>query len=640
MKHARALAAGLILLFVATGGAWVWLGIGGDEPAGNGPATSTAPSGTPALPADAPQRRADPGPVDERAAGGPRRQEPARLHGRIVDALARPLPGCRIRADQVRDAHEPRPSPGTVTALSDAQGGFEMRVNSLGPLVVWVEHAEYPLQVVATGIEVAGNQSRWLGDIALHSSPGLVLQVRSATGAVQGALIEARPALADGELPGSALAAMVRHGETDARGETTLYGLSPQLYRIEIRATGLAATEIEHLHAVAAPQTPRLTVTLLPSRVLRGRVRGPEGEAVADALVIASAPSLRDQVARTDRNGEFRLAGLGAGPITLAADSERYGALPPVPLDPQAAAMPVELQFAAAADLAGQVVDLGSGTPLAQAEVWLAARVRSDGSQLELSDRPVRTDREGRFQLRPKAAGRYLLGASAPGYAKTMVHADGTGPDSVRIALARASQVLGRVVDANGRPLQGLLVRDRPAEADGSSAASFLFDAHPSQASQATGQDGAFRLEGLAAGTVRLVIEREGRPLWRTAVFTLGSGESRDLGAIRIHATGHVRGVAQHADGSPAAGATVRVEPQDGPQPLAEAHGRNAERTVTAADGSFALGPLGAGDYDMFYHYPAHETPAAAADTAARTRQKIRVVPGVEVVQNLRRPPP
>ncbi|MEM8930307.1 MAG: carboxypeptidase-like regulatory domain-containing protein [Acidobacteriota bacterium] len=228
----------------------------------------------------------------------------------------------------------------------------------------------------------------------------------------------------------------------------------------------------------------------------------------------------------TDAEGRYTLRGLPTGQYLMLAidDSFRpryfgqlYDHLPcargcstlgATPIDVTLAQTTTAIDFdlLALGHLEGQIVDATSGVPIAQALVEIRL---ADGGFVD----SFRADDEGRYVSDPLEPGEYLISAFATSYLPTL-HPDipcpgdcdvtdgepvrvdlESGANRADIAMPLGGIVSGQVVDTSGRPLAaGLGLYD--------AAGSFVRSASPS--------DGAFRMDGLAAGDYTLTVTSDG----------------------------------------------------------------------------------------------------------------------------------
>ena len=63
--------------------------------------------------------------------------------------------------------------------------------------------------------------------------------------------------------------------------------------------------------------------------------------------------------------------------------------------------------------------------------------------------------------------------------------------------------------------------------------------------------------------------------------------------------------------------------------------GTPGAEATTAADGSYFLGPLAAGSYELFYYFPAGQTAADVAESRRLTMAQVQLQPGAQLIQNL-----
>ena len=176
-------------------------------------------------------------------------------------------------------------------------------------------------------------------------------------------------------------------------------------------------------------------------------------------------------------------------------------------------------QAGATAVLAGRVTtDDANGAPVRRAIVTLSGTGATASVQ-------IATDADGRFAFPDLPAGRYTLTAEKPGFVKTFYGSalPGRGPtaaialgagerqSSIAIALVRGAVIAGTVVDENGAPLSGAVVRVmQPLMLNGERK---LVDT-PSQLQpwQNSDDQGRYRIYGLAPGEYTRASRR-----WRRA---------------------------------------------------------------------------------------------------------------------------
>jgi protocatechuate 3,4-dioxygenase beta subunit len=241
---------------------------------------------------------------------------------------------------------------------------------------------------------------------------------------------------------------------------------------------------------------------LASSRVLTGRVLGPDGRPVSGALVEAA----RNRTAETDEGGRFRFAGLAPGAtVSLSARSPGLqGSLAQVRVPQDAIPAPVEIRLGPAAVLEGRVTD-AAGRPVAGAPVLVEGLAADPGEEAPSTD-PVSaasartvTDDDGRYIFVSLKPGRSRAAALRPGGrrlagAVTDLRA---GPNRLDLTQPPELGVSGRVLDEQGAAVAGARI--------------FLQGEDPADRWLVIGaEDGGFRLAGIPEGDYRLSVLAKG----------------------------------------------------------------------------------------------------------------------------------
>jgi protocatechuate 3,4-dioxygenase beta subunit len=170
--------------------------------------------------------------------------------------------------------------------------------------------------------------------------------------------------------------------------------------------------------------------------------------------------------------------------------------------------------------------------------------------------------------------------------------------------VAPRGAIVGRVVDASGKPVPGAaleLHRTRSA------------DSRWSAAVGASGEDGRFRIEGhgSAGETILLVAKSPGRGVaWSEALSLRAEGDT-EVGVVTFGAAQGFRGRVVDASGAPLAGVSVTAELDWNSRPagmIAAGVGGKWPQTRTDAEGAFVLPDLGALQYQLAFRYRGHVT--------------------------------
>jgi hypothetical protein len=328
----------------------------------------------------------------------------------------------------------------------------------------------------------------------------------------------------------------------------------------------------------------------------------------------------------------------------------------PAPTAPDEVSPPLT-PVATAADGVVEVHVTAGPEPLAAAEVRLYAAPEGAAPWRRAGE--GRTDRAGVAAL-PARPGAYLVAARAPGLVPgspspreaglgrglvpgspspreaglgrglapglaEVVRGTGVGPTRVTIVLAPPAALEGRAAVSGAGPLADARVRVVPLTSRWPGFASPA--APPEEIAEArTDGAGAFRVVGLAPGSFAVLVEAPGyHPVLVPRVAVPGGAL-----ALQVEPLGAVAGTVLRADGSPAAGATLRAASAD--------HGGTA---TAGADGAFRLA-LPAGSYALLAtlgdRAGAAQGPVAVAAGAATRAGALRLGPAAAVEGEVRRP--
>jgi len=354
------------------------------------------------------------------------------------------------------------------------------------------------------------------------------------------------------------------------------------------------------------PSEPGATVALLlpPGARLAGRVVDEDRRPVADVEVAAfDVPyGRRPPRARTDRAGRFDLLVSAGRSYTLRA--ERAGWAPAevtgVAPAPGAEASELEVVLRRGRTGVGRVVD-EADEPVAGAVVRLVpsvgttsyrrrplARSRNDGAS-------GTTTADGTFRIADLTGGRYDLEVAAPGFAPAIVPGvevpEGAGAtDLGTVVLSPGLRIAGRIVDPEGRPVEGAGVTPRPAETFGLGFATRAGD----RERVVSAADGGFEIVDLAAGRpVDLEVERTGYA--DNTVRGVSPPLAEPLRVV-LRPTVTVRGEVVDPEGLPVEGALVTARtfrPEPGEMRAGRSGGGQAR---TGRDGAFEIADVEPGE--------------------------------------------
>lgn len=363
----------------------------------------------------------------------------------------------------------------------------------------------------------------------------------------------------------------VRDGESDAEGRFTLAHVMPGDLIVQATSDGHLDGRAEV--ALGAGETRAdLVLTVALGNAIEGRVRWPDGTPAAEVEVEATfdvanlggmgafnamrGPRGEDD---SDDNGAFRVTGLGKGPFTVSAETERDGVTWQARLDAVAPeTLDVELVLAETLGISGRVQD-DTGAPVKAFSV--RAGEKTGGMFQGLGGAQASgtfEDEEGRFRLEGLSERTWLVSAAGEGYGQgeaAEVVLPGGEAAEITLRLPRAATVSGRVLSPEGRPVGGAEVSLKLDLAN-------LADMGRPEArpSATSADDGSFLLEGLTPGALSLVASAEG--FAESAAVPVEPAPAEVLAdvAITLRTGGRILGEIYDKQGERQAGAPILAQ--------------------------------------------------------------------------------
>lgn len=517
--------------------------------------------------------------------------EPAvQAEGRVVTADGRPVSGARIRVEALWQGAGPPPRR-VAPVWSWADGSFR-----LSPLSIGVSHR---LTALAEGFAPAETL------LPAATAEGRAPFVRIVLGSghtVRGRVVDEGALPVPGArvvlLPAGDLStrksviAGIRGPETDFRAAATsdqgtfvLRHISAGRYDLVVTKTSFSPLEQPGIEIAGEESEVDLgVVELLPAVAIEGRIVNEQGAPVSGARVLVSllveAGSLGHRGVGEIRSGEegrFRVPDLARGDVVeLRVEHAEYGTrvlseiIAPTP-------RPLEIVLPLRTSLAGRVLD-EAGQPVAGAQVL----ARPEGTRTPMLlymastgiDPRGQTDGEGRFEIAEVEPGRLRVIVRANGYqpaTRSSIEAPpGARIEGLQIVLESGANVSGRVLDAEGRAVQGTWVEGPGAR-------------------QRTGGDGGYRLEGLVPGRHRISAWHPETDRRATVEIDLGA-ESLEGVDLVFDPAFSLSGKVTDSSGELVADALIRVWSPD-----------NATVRTGASheDGSFRIPSVGDGVYGI-----------------------------------------
>jgi len=329
----------------------------------------------------------------------------------------------------------------------------------------------------------------------------------------------------------------------------------------------------------------RVRITLEPEARLEGRVTFAEtGEPAGGIEVFARADVYERQAsgfgsAVTGEDGRYRIDGLPAGLYTVYASFDSGSELTAAPNETVELAagrttVGIDLELIPGGLIEGRIVDADSGDPIAGHYVSLK---KPDRNYLVAE---TTTDENGRYRLR-SVPGNVIVAVNAPPgylreYRKRHVEVtDGGAVDGVDIAFTRGATLEGRVLTADGSPVEKAVVLHRRFHQE-----------------TETDRDGRFRLTGLRRGMpLSLTVRHEDRRLHAAVSFDDVPDEPVDVVVTEYECT-TITGKVVDGNGAAVPGAEVHLMSWD---PVAKM-GRSRIAALSAADGSFTIDDIAVGE--------------------------------------------
>jgi protocatechuate 3,4-dioxygenase beta subunit len=267
-------------------------------------------------------------------------------------------------------------------------------------------------------------------------------------------------------------------------------------FRLSGRAPGFAETSAPGEIQVGGREVRGLDLRLSRGATLTGQVLGLGPEELGSVLIFtfrADGALSRPQSGGVDRQGRYRIDGMGPGAWKVTAQQmEGRGVQEPLQLAPGIREAVLDLQFPTGFTLSGRV--LVDRAPAAGAQVVALAGGKSSQAM---------TGPDGGFRVSNLPADRYdLLVTDLERGLSTAKSVEVTGDQEITVEI-RTGGLRGRISSADtGAPVAGALIQMERAvqEIPG-------MDSIPSRTSD---RSGGFETPRIAAGTYRIVVEKEG----------------------------------------------------------------------------------------------------------------------------------
>jgi len=394
-------------------------------------------------------------------------------------------------------------------ATSEADGSFRLLVPKGTPREIAVTAAGY------APWPSPREQGRVLGQLqGLAAGKEPVLSVPLEAGAAVSGRITQQETKAP--LPGVSLLFRPRrgpnvHATSDAEGRYVLEHINPGRYQIVVETPGWFPEQPLELDIRAGRAEPiAFDIALLGARTLEGVVVMSAGAPVQGARVWLTGGG---QIVKSARSAGRPLETFSGArgtwqihdvpPHLVVAVRAQLGALEAVPVFAnmkQPPAGPLKLTLAGTVNLAGRVLDQGTGEPVPNARVQLTPK----GPPWGREGRTVTTDAQGAFRMEGLIPGDFDAVPRRGDYLASQPRALTLSADDaeerVELALDPGLVLAGVVSDTSGRAVGGTVAADGIPDGQTS----------PLRRSQPLGADGRFRLTGFAPGVYRVRVNAKG----------------------------------------------------------------------------------------------------------------------------------
>jgi uncharacterized GH25 family protein len=556
-------------------------------------------------------------PSSENGAVDPEDETAARrsaVHGRVTDAeTGAPMAGVEIA---IRDLKVSRAfvrrtpvlvaddgsyridglEPGRYLVLASAPGYFTPRASGAAALL-----AKGPLERFVAQVGDDGADVRF--DIELRRAVSIEGRVvtpddRPVAGA-RVSQIDSRGRL------GSRLVEMmggVSPSSTAASdGTFTLKLPRGEAVRIRAEAEGWAPGESAELETRGRTVITDVFIRLRTPGALSGRVLNARGAPVAGARIWAVPAGNGDmqdflvpllnphEAATSDATGNFRIEDLAPGNHVVRAKASGRRALVrrDVEIPASGGDREIVLQFAAGLAIEGVVRD-DAGHPIAGAEVDVTSedvnRLLAALQSGVLPTTKMKTSKDGMFRIVGLEPGTYRVEVTKKGLTREAREKVVAGGPPLAIVMVTGHEIAGTVVGPDGRPVNRAWI-----SVLGRSDTVF------------TDAKGAFRIEGLAAGTFTITVKPPGQKsgLGGATVAGVRAG-TMDL-VIRMKKALTITGIVVDREGQPVVGARVIGMPWNEDGLRGSAGGMN---TRTDATGAFVIDGADDGTHRLLVHCP------------------------------------
>ena len=391
--------------------------------------------------------------------------------------------------------------------------------------------------------------------------------------------------------------------ESDSSGRFVFVDLAPGDYNLRLFEPGFLRKTVKHIKVGAGERSDRIVIRLEKGLELRGHVVDESGSPL-EGILCRGRPAFdliqfyyhaMDQQypyeAVTDREGRFVFAGLEKGRYDLEAESDAFARTRMKKVE--AGRDDVTLTLRTGARIEGIVFSAVDGGPVRRYTIDIQDR-NGEGNDLldpfRIKDRKRRTvdGQDGRFALGGLRSGVYDLTFKAPGFGVRKLErvrlAWGEVKKGVIVSLPGESSISGTVRDElTGEPVTGAMISRR-------SGLKGMIEGLIEQDGAYTDAEGDYRLGGLSAGTLRLVVSH---PRYKDASveeLVLNEGQRLEGVDVALSRGSVVAGKVLRGDRLPVRGAHILIS---------DLSGSKLKSAKTAETGEYEVWGLSKGTYTV-----------------------------------------
>ena len=504
-------------------------------------------------------------------------------------------------------------SPVQANVVVTSRAGFfaEVKPDANGRFRVWpVPSGEYWVLATSEGLfsDYAVTRGNGVCQLTLYRPRSLAGFIYEGSRLIVGAKVE----LSRGKTPFLAI--------SDAAGAFQFSGVRPGQYEVQTQVEGKYGSEMASVPYQSEPTAP-LRLQLGTPRWVEFRLRDERAQPVAGVRVQLMADRWFRRFGTSDSDGVVRIGPLPPG--TFRASVYPLHHLEPRSQEAELSRGDQVLEFVLhpAAPLSGKILD-AFGKPVAGAQILAAregeTRNPDQGTGVGLVD----SRHDGSFEVTNLTPGPHHLTITHPEQSPLMTTVTVPATD-LTLSFPRQAMLLGRLVDASGKPRSGVPI------------ALLAVEEIPNEPSAVSDESGEFRLHAVP-GRYRIEAgqrpghHRSGRSLSIAPREVLVDPARNPLLAIKLLEDRSIEGRVIDLDGVPVSDAQVFAR--------AEADGALL-RAATGADGSFLFEFMTGGGYRLsaerqgYSIEPLDQVEAGSRDVIMKARVE-RLVQGRVVDDN------